>query len=462
VAALAVAAPALAQETVAITGGRVLTGTSVIENGTVVLRDGKIVSVGVMLVTVPLTLHYLGPERYGMWLIMSSFIGMLSFADLGIGNGVLNAVAAAHGRDDSAALREAISSGLVALLGIALVLAAAFAIAWPHIAWERLFNVTNPGAVAEAAPAMAVFAVCFLLAIPLGVVQRVQTGLQQGFVANLWQGAGSILSLVGVLAAIGAQAGLPWLVLAFMGGPVLASVANTISYFVRSPAITPSRHAVKRGAMREVVQTGALFLVLQLAAAIAYNVAPLVIAQTLGAAAVPQYSVPERLFALISMIVSMALQPLWPAYREAIMRGDSAWVRRTLKLSLKVATGVAAAMALPLVLLFPTILHLWVGSALAPPLALIIGLGVWKVIEAAGTALAMFLNGAQVVKVQVICSVVNAILCAGGIALLIGKFGISVVPWTTALAYTVSALLPYAIIMPNLIAKSGERSKGRN
>lgn len=46
VAALAVSAPALAQQTVAIVGGRVLTGTSVIENGTVVIRDGRIASVG--------------------------------------------------------------------------------------------------------------------------------------------------------------------------------------------------------------------------------------------------------------------------------------------------------------------------------------------------------------------------------------------------------------------------------
>lgn len=46
VAALSLAAPALAQETVAIVGGRVLTGTAVIENGVVVMRDGKIVSVG--------------------------------------------------------------------------------------------------------------------------------------------------------------------------------------------------------------------------------------------------------------------------------------------------------------------------------------------------------------------------------------------------------------------------------
>ena len=46
VAALSLAVPAMAQETVAIVGGRILTGDSVIENGTVVIRDGKIVSVG--------------------------------------------------------------------------------------------------------------------------------------------------------------------------------------------------------------------------------------------------------------------------------------------------------------------------------------------------------------------------------------------------------------------------------
>ncbi|WP_125255179.1 amidohydrolase family protein [Brevundimonas fluminis] len=45
-AVMAVAGPALAQEVTAIVGGRVHTGTSVIENGTVVMRDGRIVSVG--------------------------------------------------------------------------------------------------------------------------------------------------------------------------------------------------------------------------------------------------------------------------------------------------------------------------------------------------------------------------------------------------------------------------------
>ena len=46
VCALALTTPAAAQSLTAITGGRVLTGTSVIENGTVVIQNGRVVSVG--------------------------------------------------------------------------------------------------------------------------------------------------------------------------------------------------------------------------------------------------------------------------------------------------------------------------------------------------------------------------------------------------------------------------------
>jgi len=46
VCAAALSSPAFAQQLTAITGGRVLTGSSVIENGTVVIQNGRVVSVG--------------------------------------------------------------------------------------------------------------------------------------------------------------------------------------------------------------------------------------------------------------------------------------------------------------------------------------------------------------------------------------------------------------------------------
>ena len=42
------------------------------------------IGVATSLISVPLTLHYLGVERYGLWMTISSVIAMLGFADLGL------------------------------------------------------------------------------------------------------------------------------------------------------------------------------------------------------------------------------------------------------------------------------------------------------------------------------------------------------------------------------------------
>src|SRR5690242_2021779 len=56
----------------------------------------KAVSVCVSLITVRLTIHYLGVERYGLWMTITSVVSLPWFADLGMGNGLLNAIAEAH------------------------------------------------------------------------------------------------------------------------------------------------------------------------------------------------------------------------------------------------------------------------------------------------------------------------------------------------------------------------------
>ena len=409
----------------------------------------KAVSVATALISVPLTLHYLGAERYGMWMVMSSLMAMLAFADLGIGNGVLNSVAAAHGRDDEGAMRKAISSGLTALLAVMLIVLALLAVAYPLVAWQQVFNVRTELAVAESGPALAVFIGCFALSIPATMVQRVQMGLQQGFLASSWACGGSLLSLAGILLAIHHEAGLPVLVLAFAGGPLLANTINSLVFFgFQRRSIAPRITAVSGATAREVMRTGGLFLVLQLAAAAMYNSHNILIAHILGPEVVAQFAVPERLFATITMLASMALAPLWPAYREAIMRGDMAWTMRTLRRSVAIAAIFAASLSVPMMVLAPWILELWVGKAVNPPFALILGLGIWRIVESAGLALAMFLNGAHVVREQVIASALTAVASVLLGILLLNLIGISGSIWATLVCFLLLSFIPFALLAP--------------
>jgi len=151
----------------------------------------RVVQISTSLVTVPMTLKYLGNERFGLWMTISSVLAMASFADFGVGNGVLNAVATAFGKDDITGVRKAASSGLALLNSIAVLLLISFFAIFRFVNWGDFFRVSSLQARLEAGPTLAVFATCFALNISLDVVQRVELGLQQGYRYSLWQLCGS-------------------------------------------------------------------------------------------------------------------------------------------------------------------------------------------------------------------------------------------------------------------------------
>jgi hypothetical protein len=100
------------------------------------------------------------------------------------------------------------------------------------------------------------------------------------------------------------------------------------------------------------------------------------------------------------------------------------------------------------------IISLWIGHAVVTPGLLIAGLGIWKVMEAAGSALAAFLNGAQQVRLQVIAAIAVA---AAAITLkieLVPLLGTAGVVWATIAAYTVCAVIPYAIFARRIVRRA--------
>lgn len=409
----------------------------------------RIVQIGSSLFTVPLTLRYLGTERFGLWMTISSVLAMATFADFGVGNGVLNTVAKAFGQDDILSIRRALSSGFAILFTIAGCVLTGFFAIYPFVNWANVFRVYTPVAIAEAGPALAVFAVCFALNIALDTVQRVQLGIQQGYRYGLWQTVGSFMGLLGVLLGISFHVSLPMLVVALAGAPTLATLANAVHFFgVARPDLRPGLRFVSGEVVRRIARLGLLFFILQLAASIAFSADNLIIARTLGAVRVPDYAVPQRMFALISMLSAMMLTPLWPAYGEAISRGDTQWIRRTLRHSLFSVLAVSATAATIVLLLSHKLLALWVGSRVQPSFPLLLGLAVWSVMDCCGNALAMYLNGTSVIRYQIVVACVFGLGCVTAKIFLARRFGIAAVPWSTIATYLLLNALPLALFIP--------------
>jgi O-antigen/teichoic acid export membrane protein len=205
----------------------------------------RVIAMLTPLVSLPLTLNYLGAERFGMWQTIVSVVGMMAFADLGMGNGLLTSIAQATGREDRGEAKRLVSSAFFMLVAVAAALLLGFLSLAPFVKWTRVFNVTSQLAMREAGPAMAACAVCFALNLPLGIVEKVQSGCQEGFRTNLWQCLGSIVALGVVLGCVYAKVSLYILVLGIMGTPILITTLNAVAYFgYQRPWLRPSLHQV--------------------------------------------------------------------------------------------------------------------------------------------------------------------------------------------------------------------------
>jgi O-antigen/teichoic acid export membrane protein len=296
------------------------------------------------------------------------------------------------------------------MLGIAAFFAVAGAIGYPYLPWMRLFNVKSGAVAAEGARAFLVLYAWFVLSIPLGVVTRAQAGLQKGYLPQIIGAAGSILSLLALLVVVALHGSLTWLVFASTFGAIASTVANGWMLFREHPWLVPAWHAYRRSSASKILRLGLLFFVLQCAMSVGFTSDNIVIAQVLGAAAVAVYAVPQKLFSFISMVVGMGITPLWPAYGEAIARGDVAWVRRVFLGSLWITLAIAVPLCTLLVLAGPWILKVAVGKSLHAPLSLLVVLGLWGVVSAVSAPMGMLLNGAGVLKAQAIIAVVASLI----------------------------------------------------
>ncbi len=103
----------------------------------------KLLSLAILLVGARFVAATLPSDGFGVWLLLITASGLLGFADLGLGNGLLNEVAAANGRDDLGAMRRAISSASAALVLVAAILLGAFLVTIPIVSWSQVLGRTR-------------------------------------------------------------------------------------------------------------------------------------------------------------------------------------------------------------------------------------------------------------------------------------------------------------------------------
>ena len=413
----------------------------------------KLFSASINLITVPLTVHYLGAERYGLWMAISSIMALMSFADLGLGNGLLNAISKAHGRKNIKEAQTAVSSTFYMLLGISLVLLTTFLIIYPWLSWHEVFNAQSELAIQESGPTIFVLVITFLINMPLGVVRRIQDGYQEGFKFQIWLIVGSLISLLGLLLCIYLETGLPWLVLAFSSGQLIATLLNGIVLFSkRRKELRPRFGHFDFTIGKHLIRAGLVFFVLGILTLLANASDDIILAHTMGPASVAGYEIVKKLF-FFTMFSTFIIQPLWPAFGEAMVSKDYGWAERTLKKAMKLSLISGAIFALPLLVFGKQIISVWVAKEYAPSWYLLIGFYIYIVLNNYIGVMSTFLNSGDFARKQIPLLgmvAISSILLKYYLSL---SFGVSGIIWATVVGWGIFYVLPSYFIYKSIFIK---------
>lgn len=269
--------------------------------GTITGTISNMVSLAAGIITVPLLVRALGTDAYGLLGVVSSVVGFVGMADLGLASTLMTAMSYAKAREDYGTVSRLYSGGLLVYTPLMFVL---FGIA-ALVIYAPWFSVAKLLSIPPALEDIAELTILIMLGYTMmnafwgGVVKAVYHGVNEITVYNTIQTAYNVAFALAFIAYL-LWGNVTLFGVAFMqgAGSVVRLVIQHVIARVRYPWLSFVMSTKSVHAVRPLLQYSAILFLSTTAAVILERSDNIVIAHFVGLAAVAVYSLAYKLFYL--------------------------------------------------------------------------------------------------------------------------------------------------------------------
>jgi O-antigen/teichoic acid export membrane protein len=375
--------------------------------GSVAVKVGSILC---SLVIVPLTIDFVNPVQYGIWLTISSVVAWMSFFDIGFCNGLRNKLAIAIAQSDRHRARIYVSTTYAVLTVIfGVLMAAMLALTrWAHL--SALLHI-DASYEADLKTACSILVVYFCVTFVLRILSNVLLADQRPALSAAIEFVGQALTLPAIwMFRHTVDGSLTWLALGLCVPPMVVwAVMSLVLYRRRYRYCRPRWGAVDLKESRSLFGMGAQFFVIQIAAIIQYQTANILIARIFSMEDVTAYNIAYKYFNVLNMGFMILLQPFWSAVTDAYARGELEWIRRQVRRYLALALAAVGA-ACVMLWLADWVYAVWLNSAVIVPTELSGWMAVYVLTTLVGSIFCYFVNGIGALRIQFAASIVSPLV----------------------------------------------------
>lgn len=372
----------------------------------------KGINIAIGLLLVPLTINYLNPTNYGIWITLSSIIGWFSFFDIGLGNGLRNKFAEALAKGDTELARVYVSTSYMAITCIIAVVLILFYIINNFLNWAAILKAGNDAGTIHDIGLLAIIVFTFFcLTFLFRLISTILTADQKPAKASLFNLITNILSLAAIVFLINTtQGSLLYLGMIFSGIPVLVFIIANYWFFTHEyKAYAPALRYVEMKKVKDIFSLGAKFFVIQISGVLIFQTNNIIISQLFGPAEVTPYNITFKYFNILMMFFAIVITPFWSAFTEAWVKKDVAWIKEIMHKLIKfwftlVILGVVMLLAAG------SVYEVWVGESIIIPFSLSVLVFTWIILNVWNGMFSHFLNGLGKISIQLYLGAAAAIL----------------------------------------------------
>lgn len=293
----------------------------------------KGISILIGLLYVPVTLDYLGVEKYGIWVTIISITTWIGFFDVGLGMGLKNQLSKALAQNDIKLAKEYISTtyAIFVLIFFSLIILIQFIS--PQINWVKFLNVPKE-LEKEITLLIIIVLTVFCIRFILQIIVQIFQSLQKVALSNLFNPLSNLIGLIIIFILTKFTIKESLLVFGTIISiiPIIVYFTGSFIFYKSIPInISPNYKFVNFKHTRVLLSLGVQFFIIQISILVLTQSSLILISNLYGPEYVTEYNIAFKYFAIIYMIYSIIIKTFWPAFTEAWIKKEIYWIRKTIK-----------------------------------------------------------------------------------------------------------------------------------
>ena len=351
------------------------------------------------IVSVPMTLNYLGSDLFGVWMILTSIIGFASFTDFGMGLGLRNSIIKSAANKDYESIRLYIWNAISVLTIVATVIIGLVLLVLPLIPLDKLIKTSTPETAGIISTALGGMLIVFAISLPTHQLLNIASGLQRAYWGYGVYLIGRVLSFVFICLCVHFRWSFTMLTIGYLGTPTVCIMLAWIVFFLKAPLYIPRPGKLNKRILKDLFGIGVYSLLHNMAFAILNSSTIVLIGHTICAEASVPFSVTQKMFSLPSVFSAALLMGLNVAIGDAWHQHNIKWIDEAIRRSNRLIWPVVTLAALVFILFGKWLIILWTHNDDAlPTMVLLIICGIKCVVDIYASFFSGFLIGINHVK----------------------------------------------------------------